>query len=95
MYALFMLKKIKSSWKQLITYICFSLINTWQTDSIVLIDSSSVAEVFRILHDFYIQPYLSLKQRNNETFMLDKQKCLLISYILRGVWSSLKRIILM
>lgn len=82
---LLILKKLKSSLKQLITYTCFPLINIWQTDSIVRIYSSSVVDVFRILHYFYIQSYLSLKQRNNETFMLDEQKCLLTFYILKGV----------
>lgn len=78
-------KKIKSSLNQLITYRCFSLINIWQTDPIVRIYSRSVVGVLRILHDFYIQPYVSLKQRNNETFMPDEQKCLLTFYILKGV----------
>lgn len=82
---LLILKKLKSSLKQLITYTCSSLINIWQTDSIVRIYSSSVVDVFRILHYFYIQPYLLLKQRNNETFMLDEQKCLLTFYVLKGV----------
>ena len=65
--------------------IMFSLINIWQTDSIGRIYSSSVVDVFRILHDFYIQPCLSLKQRNNETFMPEEQDCLLTFYILKGV----------
>lgn len=94
-YDFWFLKKIKSSWKQLVTYTCSSLINKWQTDSIGRIYSTSVVDVFRIVHDFYIQPYLSLEQRNNEIFMLNEQKWLLTFYILKGIWSSLKRIILM
>jgi hypothetical protein len=74
---------------------CFSLINIWQSNSIVRIYRSSVVGVFRVLHDFYIQLYLLLEQRSNETFMLDEQKCLLTFYVLWGISSSLEIIILM
>lgn len=71
--------------EQLITDLRFPLVNVWQADAVAGVHSGSVVHILRIPHDLYIQLYLWLKQRNNETLVYNEQKCLLTFYILGGI----------
>lgn len=74
--------RINSLLETLITYMCFPLFNTWQTDPIAHIYSSSVVHVLRVLHDLRVQLYLWLKQRTMKVLCRMNK---LTFYVLRGI----------